>query len=142
MPIHNTWLVEGRISLGYFEGIITMEDIINSQEESAAMYKDVNEGIIHAIMDMRDITKFPTNLSELIHNILLYKKQDFGWVMIITNNTIIRFLGSAVVQLSKQRFRAFTDIESCLHFLSQMDATLPVLYAEHYETTLQNLQAN
>lgn len=142
MPIHNTWLVPSRISLGYFEGQITIQDIINSQEESSAMYAGHDGMTIHAIMDMRDITKYPTNLSELIHNIMLYKNQQFGWVIIITNSTIIRFLGSAIVQLSKQRFRAFTDVSECLNFLHQMDATLPPLTEDHYETTIQALQLN
>lgn len=136
----NTWLVDGRVALGYYEGVITIEDLQYSQEEAEALYDTVDSRVIHGIIDMRHMTEYPTNLAELIRVISIFRNPRLGWIMLITNNTIVRFLSSAVVQLSQARFRTFTNVEQCLEFLEDVDETLPIVTIEAYNAAVDRVK--
>lgn len=136
----NTWLVDERVTVGYYEGKVTIDDLKYSQDETEQMWDEVDSRVIHGIMDMRYLTDYPTNLSELIRSIKLFRNPRLGWVTLITHDTIIRFLGGAVVQLSKARFRTFTNVEQCLQFLNEVDETLPPMTIEDYNNAIARVK--
>ena len=56
-----------------------------------------------------------------------------GWLLVITNNRMIKYLGSMVSGLSSVRYRAFTSVDEALAFLNEVDSTLPDLLAKEQD---------
>lgn len=82
---------------------------------------------VHDIIDMRQMSKFPLNLREIVRATGLFGEPNLGWVILISDNRVVRFLTEAVMQTYKTRFRAFGLESEAIAFLKQMDESLQAL---------------
>jgi hypothetical protein len=81
--------------------------------------------LVHVWVDMKDVEEFPNNVSK-VHKALTHLNHPrVGWSIIITDSRVIRFVGYMITQISKARFRAFSNEADGMAFLRSVDTTIP-----------------
>jgi hypothetical protein len=122
MAHQTSWYIPRRVVLQRLYGTLTIEELkqINSEFEQC-----LNEGIpmVHVLVDVSGVERYPIKLHE-IAQAMQHGDEREGWVMLIGANPILKFLGSAITQLAKLRFRTFNTVEEAFEFLKQQDYTL------------------
>lgn len=123
MAYTTTWCVDKRVALLQIDGEVDLADLPEIAKSSRAY---VAEGIapVHILIDMRGVTKYPTNLREVANALKNEGNSQVGWTLFITNSLVLRFLGSTLVQLTKQRVHALSNVDEAIEFLLERDATL------------------
>jgi len=128
MPYKVEWLVEKRILLSRYYGILSMEDARGQVREGNA---HLREGIplTHSIIDMSAVEKLPSLqlASEFMSTDLSEVRDKLGWTIVITNNKFLKFASSLFVPMFKVRQRFFGSLDEALAFLQEEDSTLPPL---------------
>lgn len=143
MNRYNVWLVDDRLFIAYYDGEITTQTLLDGQAEVKEILANPPvDAPIHIIVDMRFLLRYPTNISDLIRATPIFRSPALGWVVLVSNDWLIRFLSSTVVQLSKAHFRAFANVQSALDFLHQTDPSIPQLRDADYEDAIDRLKKN
>ena len=118
------WYIKDRIILYRPTG----EQTISIVEQSNKRFLELLNGgtqSVHIILDARRITKVPTNLLSLSNATSFLRHPSIGWVITITNNSLIRFLGGILPQLgSMNRNRVVSEPATAFAFLKEQDPTL------------------
>ncbi len=118
------WYIKGRIIFLRPIGEAPIEVI---QQYNDQILKLLNKGTkpVHVIIDTRYVTEFPTNLLKLTNAINFLSHPSVGWVITISNNSLISFLGGILPQFNKfQRYRVLSELDKGLLFLKEQDSTL------------------
>jgi len=128
MPYKVEWLVEKRVLLSRYEGILTMEDARGQVKEGNALLRD-GIPLTHSIIDMSRVEKLPSLqlASEFMSTDLSEVRDKLGWTIVITNNKFLKFASSLFVPMFKVRQRFFGSLDEALTFLQEEDSTLPPL---------------
>ena len=128
MPYKVEWLVEKRVVLSIYEGIMTLEDARGQVKEANALLR---QGIplTHSVIDMSKVEKLPSlqSASEFMSTDLSEVRDKLGWTIVITNNKFLKFASSLFVPMFKVRQRFFGSLDEALTFLQEEDSTLPLL---------------
>ncbi len=128
MPYKVEWLVEKRVMLSRYEGIVTIEDARGQVSEGNTL---LSQGIplTHSIIDMSAVEKLPSLqlASEFMATDLSEVRDKLGWTIVITNNKFLKFASSLFVPMFKVRQRFFGSLDEALTFLQAEDDTLPPL---------------
>ena len=128
MPYKVQWLVEKRVLLSEYQGILTIEDARGQVSEGNALLR---QGIplTHSIIDMSKVDKLPSLqlASEFMSTDLSEVRDKLGWTIVLTNNKFLKFASSLFVPMFKVRQRFFGSLDEALIFLQEEDSTLPPL---------------
>ena len=79
---------------------------------------------VHIWVDLKEVTEFPVKLWQVQKSLTHISHARTGWSIIITDNRIIKFVGSVITQVAKARFRAFSTDEEGMSFLVDVDSSL------------------
>ena len=128
MPYKVQWLVEKRVVLSRYEGIVTIEDARGQVSEANALLRD-GIPLTHSIVDMSTVEKLPSLqlASEFMGTDMSEVRDKLGWTIVITNNKFLKFASSLFVPIFKVRQRFFGSLDETLAFLQEEDNTLPPL---------------
>lgn len=128
MPYKLDWIVPGKVLFGRMWGEPQADEI---REFSPSINQAVASGQppVHCIVEVTEINRTPFNLRELNSFLNRDNTDSFGWFVLISDNLLARFLGTAVIQLARMRVRVFNDRPSAFRFLNEIDSTLPDLAA-------------
>jgi hypothetical protein len=128
MPYKVEWLVEKRVLLSRYEGVVSIEDAREQVREGNEMLR---EGIplTHSIVDMSAVEKLPSLqlASEFMSTDMSEVRDKLGWTIVITNNKFLKFASSLFVPIFKVRQRFFSSLDEALAFLQEEDSSLPPL---------------
>jgi hypothetical protein len=128
MPYKVQWLVEKRVVLSRYEGVLTIEDARGQVSEANALLR---EGIplTHSIVDMSAVEKLPSLqlASEFMSTDMSEVRDKLGWTIVITNNKFLKFASSLFVPIFKVRQRFYGSLDEALAFLQEEDSSLPAL---------------
>ncbi len=128
MPYKVEWLVEKRVVLSIYQGVVTIEDARGQVREANALLR---QGIplTHSVIDMTAVEKLPSLqlVSEFMSTDLHDVRDKLGWTIIITNNKFMKFASSLFVPMFNVRQRFFGTMDETLTFLQAEDSTLPPL---------------
>ena len=128
MPYKVEWLIEKRVLVSTYEGIMTIEDARGQVREANALLR---EGIplTHSIIDMSAVEKLPSLqlASEFMSTDLSEVRDKLGWTIVVTNNKFLKFASSLFVPMFKVRQRFFGSLDEAFAFLQEEDTTLPPL---------------
>jgi hypothetical protein len=80
--------------------------------------------LVHIWVDLKAVTEFPVKIWQVQQALTHLNHERTGWSVIITDNRIIKFVGSVITQVAKARFRAFGSDAEALQFLLLVDSTL------------------
>ena len=90
MPYKVEWLVEKRVVLSTYEGLMTMEDARGQVREANVLLR---QGIplTHSIVDMSKVEKFPSLqlASEFMSTDMTDIREKLGWTIVVTNNKLL-----------------------------------------------------
>lgn len=125
MPAQSEWIVPGRILVSHFFGDLKLEEVKASNNEAQEWI--ANEGVapVHTIVDMSGIQRYPTSLKDVRDIVRVDHPDMAGWTIIVSGNTIIRFISSTVSQLLRQKVRVFDGLDDAYTFLWSTDSSLP-----------------
>ena len=130
MAYETKWLLPGRVIYMANRGAITVEEL---QDESLRLIELLEEGegpLVHLLTDVTELGEFPISVGVLNRaSIDALRHPKMGWLLVITDNRMLKYLGSMVTGLSGVRYRAFTSVDEALAFLNEVDSTLPDLLA-------------
>jgi len=118
------WFVQDRVYVFNIWGDLTLDDY---HEGSTVAIDYVCDGHppVHSILDVRNVTDYPKRLSEIRKVTAIMQEPNLGWVLVVSDDRFIRFVGDIVSQLSSKNYKAFATPEEAIAFLWHMDTTLP-----------------
>jgi hypothetical protein len=124
METLSDWYIKDRVIIHRPVGDETLK-LIRQNNDDLIKLLDIGMPPIHIIVDARYIRKVPTSLLKLNKAISFLSHPSIGWVITISNNSLITFLGGMLPQLgSFTRYRVVSEPQSSLTFLKDQDATL------------------
>lgn len=125
MPYTVSWLVEKRVVYTRMYGFVSGEELV-AQNEDMREYIQNSEHLLHTINDATDTTGTDMNLRDL-QKTQFTDVPNLGWAIYISPSKMNRFFASVITQLTNKRGRQFATLEEALHFLQEVDDTLPQL---------------
>jgi hypothetical protein len=127
MPYNISWYIPDRVIHEEFYGTVNLEEVEQIQHIFAA-YLDLGKAPVHVLVDMTRLEEYPKSVSQLKSAMVMMNNQNLGWVVIINQNPVLKFLTSVMTQLtvSNVRFRLFDTLEDGLEFLKERDSTLQI----------------
>jgi hypothetical protein len=118
------WYIKDRVILYRPSGEQTLQFIQQSSDQILKLLDEGNASV-HICLDARFITKVPTNLLKLSNATTFLNHPSIGWVITISNDAMIKFLGAMLPQLkSVKHNRVISEPEKALAFLKEQDSTL------------------
>jgi SepF-like predicted cell division protein (DUF552 family) len=127
MPYRIQWYVEGRVILEEAFGDVTIEELVRFNAEVTALI--VNEGIapVHVIVDLSKVEKYPSSLREVLGTMRQKNPEKVGWMMIVTESPVMRFVASTVFQLARLKLRTFATMQQAKMFLAEIDESVAMI---------------
>lgn len=125
-----SWLLENRIMLIAYDGLLTRAELQTYLAETMDMRDRANavlgEGgpLVHTITDARRMTKTELSLPEALKTVKMVRDQRVGWAIYIPAGKLDLFFSSLGHQIARVRFRSFPTIGEGVEFLKKMDDTL------------------
>jgi hypothetical protein len=126
MPVTNVWYVKNHIIHTQLFGTVTANELIEAANLSVAMVQ-AGSPLVHSLIDMRAMTSFPTKLTEMAQLIPVLRAGSSGWLLIVADHPVARFLASTLSQIAGLRIRLFDDPVEALDFIVEVDSTIPPL---------------
>jgi hypothetical protein len=129
MAYRDGWYIEKRVAIQHLYGTVTVDE---AEIARNGMNRFLEEGtpLVHVLVDVAKIDKFPTNIVALKHLIPDIDNDKMGWLIIYgAHNVFIRFLASTLSQIGLPgvRLRMFSTLDESLMFLQSQDASLESL---------------
>ena len=125
MSFQVEWLVKQQIILARDSGEITVDLLAMQDVQIIELLAESRQNnLTHVIVDLRAVTKFPTNIGEINQYANTRKQANLGWILVVNDNRLIRFVANVVTQLTKTRFRNFDSMEEAIDFLKTQDSTI------------------
>lgn len=114
------WLVQGRVMLVQFSGVLTLEDVQQMNEKAALLMEEAIPPHVDVIANGTYVTQFDRNLVN-VRNLRssLGKHPMVNWHIIVDPdpNPAMQFLGSIVFKLLGARYRVMKTVDDALNFL-------------------------
>lgn len=125
-----SWVLENRIMLIQYEGLLTRAELQTYLAETMDMRDRANailgEGgpLVHTITDARRMTKTELSLPEALKVVKMVRDQRVGWAIYIPSGKLDMFFSSLGHQIAGVRYRSFPTIAEGIDFLRKSDDTL------------------
>lgn len=125
-----SWLLENRIMLITYDGVLSKADLQNYLSETMDMRDranaklGLNGPLVHTITDARRMTKNEMSLKEALNMLTMVRKQRVGWSIYIPATKLDKFFASLGHQLVGVRFNSFETVNDAIKFLIDTDESL------------------
>lgn len=114
------WLVQGRVILVQFSGVLSLQDVHEMNAKAAVLMQQALPPHVHVIADGTRVTEFDKDLISIrtMHGALA-KHPLVNWHIIVDPkpNPAMKFIGSTVFNLLGARMRVMTSIDEAMAFL-------------------------
>lgn len=124
MSFTSSWLVDNRVLLLQVWGEREPQEMQNISDSLIEALQN-GSSPVHVVADLRYATSHPPKLQETQDALSILQEPKLGWVVLITNNRTLNFVGDVVSQLSRKNFKSFSTPEDAPRFLGRMDNSLP-----------------
>lgn len=133
------WLIENRLLLNKYVGVLGMDDLEGVSGKSIRMTEAVTDKF-YVLGDFSELTSVQPTLSGMPELIKLSKaftsKPNLGTIVAYgTDNKMIKFLSSVIIQIAKKNWKFFNSGEEALNHLMHIDPSL----APELETLLSTV---
>ncbi len=125
-----SWLLDNRILLVAYEGVMTKADLQAYLAEAAEMRDRANallgEGgpLVHTLTDARGMTGTDLSLKEALKTLEALRQQRVGWSVYIPASKTDEYFSVVGHQIAGVRFRCVPSISDAVDFLKRMDESL------------------
>lgn len=123
MAYEVSWLIDKRLMLISFSGVLTKEDL-HAASEAAFLLAESGTAPVHSITDGTHLTSVEIGIDDL-RKVMENRSYKSGWSVTVTPGRMERFLASIANQLFRMKSRHFATMEEAFAFLKDVDATLP-----------------
>jgi hypothetical protein len=125
MAYNTNWYpgYEGRVVLQKYEGQLTIEEIIESNNTTLQLMH-AGSAPVHVVADIRSVKQFPTRVGQLRQAANYLADPTFGWLTLVGGTTLMTSFAMLVTQVTRTRLRTFGSPDEALSFLSREDKTL------------------
>ena len=79
------------------------------------------------IVDLSKVEKYPPSLREVLGTMRQKAPEKVGWMLIVTESPIMRFVASTVFQIARLKLRTFATMPQAKAFLAEMDETVAMI---------------
>lgn len=130
MPYRLAWLLENRVMLIGYEGVVTSADLQAYLDESLALRDRANAvlgaggPLVHTITDARRATKMEVTMKDGQNIIKTLRKQRVGWSVYIARSAFDQFFAGIGHQMAGVRYRSLNSVTEAVEFLKSVDDTL------------------
>ena len=144
MPYEAGWLIQDRVMIIRYAGVLSSEDVRQYLEETLAMRDEANARLgengplVHTITDATRLESYSLKMADIQKMLKSLRTQRVGWSIFVHPAPSERFWASLGQQWAGVRHREFNTMSTALEFL-RIDTTLPAdeidrLLAEFGET--------
>ncbi len=129
MPYHLSWIKPGQLAFERLYGVVTIEEMQEMQSKFLAWSKEVNRPV-HMIVDFTQVESFPKNIVQIRSALITDIDPSIqGWVVLVTNNVLLRFVSNLVTQhfMRDGRIRSVESFADAVAYLKQADPELSKL---------------
>src|SRR4051794_38985593 len=127
MPYRFEWYVEGRVILEEAYGDVTIDELIRFNAEVTQLIVEKGIAPVHVIVDLTKVEKYPPSLREVLGTMRQKHPEKVGWMLIVTENPVLRFVASMVFQIARLKLRTFSTLAQAKVFLAEMDETVKMI---------------
>ena len=128
MPYRIQWYVEGRVILEEAFGDVTMEELVRFNAEVTTLIAEQGVAPVHVIVDLSKVEKYPPSLREVLSTMRQKAPEKVGWMLIVTESPIMRFVASTVFQIARLKLRTFATLPQAKTFLTDMDDSVAMIH--------------
>lgn len=124
MPHQTVWLVEKRVILVTFTGVITAEELVQFIQE-VEQHIENGTPLVHLITDSLAMERVAFSLETIRSLALAYNLTGkLGWQIDVNHNQLLKMLVSIGTQFARVRARTFKTLTEAIQFLKNNDLTL------------------
>lgn len=117
------WLVENRILFFRLNGEVKVQDIPEA-DALVCDYLDKGTPLIHMIIDVDKLEKFPVSLALLKRKTHFVQHPALGWALLVGKLGIMRFIAVPLASMFKLRYKHFDTLGMAVDFLKEQDKTI------------------
>jgi hypothetical protein len=128
MPYRIQWYVEGRVILEEAFGDVTIEELVRFNAEVTTLIAEKGVAPVHVIVDLSKVEKYPSSLREVLSTMRQKAPEKVGWMLIVTESPVMRFVASMVFQIARLKLRTFSTLAQAKVFLAEMDETVKMTH--------------
>ncbi len=122
------WFLPGQIVYVQFIGDLTEDDLSVYADELRQYVEASDAKLVHLLLDDSRLEKFPRSITQFRALFAVLKDPKVGWNLAFgTRNPFANIVSIMVGKVLNLRFRRFNTRGDALHFLQQMDSSLPRL---------------
>lgn len=126
------WLIENKLLINKYIGTLEMNDFLSVSETNIKLMSETSDRV-HVMVDMTKFESIHTDMSRL--PIIVQSSRNFmsqpnlGSIIAFgTDNKLVKFLGSMVMQLNKNEWRVLPNYQDAIqHFIHNYPALKPEL---------------
>ncbi len=129
MPISVSWLLQDRVLICHFLGVLTLEEITETSQQARAYRDSVPDQRVHTLYDSGALKELPINLKALtqLAQITLCRPKQ-GWhITYNVNDCLVTMTANIVTRMLGIPYHSTETELQALDFLNSADATLPPL---------------
>ena len=123
MPVEIKWYIPEHVLYARYSGEVSIDDIRRQYEEGIDLCHSVETSLVHMIVEFDNVTSFPKSLSDY-KGAFGEKARNAGWVIVVGDNRMIRFLSTVVSNLMKLRFTYVNSSDEAIEYLVARDSAL------------------
>lgn len=125
MSITSNWIAENVLLEVVMKNEITVGEIEDLNTQLIALKDGMPEGIplMHVMLDCVEVTSFPSKLNDLLGikgTRESLKHPRTGWIVMISDKSLVLFLMSMVAKISGVRFTSFVTRAQALDHFKKM----------------------
>lgn len=123
MPYQIDWLIPNRIIDVTLKDETNIEELMRLVQVMEAYIRD-GEAPIHIIMRADTITSFPNDIQDSYKIFRLLPRQQIGYLIVTTTDTVLQYITSTTARLIGLRWRTYATSEEAIQFLARIDKSL------------------
>jgi hypothetical protein len=108
-------------------GDVTIEELVRFNAEVTTLIAEKGIAPVHVIVDLSKVEKYPPSLREVLSTMRQKAPEKVGWMLIVTESPIMRFVASMVFQIARLKLRTFSTLAQAKVFLAEMDETVKTI---------------
>lgn len=123
MPSEVSWFREPRIIRSRAFDEISLDETIEVGEKIDAMMS-AGVGPVHHLIDVTEMTRFPTSISGLKRALVYIDNPNCGQVVVYGGSSLAITFAQIIFRMLNARYRLFNTEDEALDFLAEQDPSL------------------
>ncbi len=127
MPAKIDWLIPGQVIYQRWWGLGTLDDMRWANQKSLDMFAQYpDQPLIHCIANATGQEKIDAGLQQISQIYTALDHPQAGWVLLIDNNPLIRFMGNIALKIGRRgtRLRFINNMDEWKPFLKERDTMI------------------